>query len=101
MFICATDEPSTPAELAALEEGKSVQDYCNHWHAKQKGLCEAFDLSFDYFGRSSSVQNRVLTQGFAKTLWEAGFIEERVTNHGLKYLGYLAVEEQRSRRRRS
>ena len=28
MFICATDEPGTPAELAALEEGKSVQDYC-------------------------------------------------------------------------
>ena len=79
LFICATDEHGTPAELAAMEEGKSVQDYCNHWHAKQKRLCEAFDLSFDYFGRSSSVQNRVLTQGFAKTLWEAGFIEERVT----------------------
>jgi len=79
LFICATDEHGTPAELAALEEGKSVQDYCNYWHAKQKQLCDGFYLSFDYFGRSSSRQNRILTQGFARTLWEAGFIEERVT----------------------
>jgi methionyl-tRNA synthetase len=79
LFICATDEHGTPAELAALEEGKSVQDYCDHWHAEQKRLYEAFHLSFDYFGRSSSAQNRALTQDFAKTLWEMGFIEERVT----------------------
>jgi methionyl-tRNA synthetase len=79
LFICATDEHGTPAELAALEEGKSVQEYCDHWHAEQKRQYEGFHLSFDYFGRSSSAQNRALTQGFAKTLWEAGFIEERVT----------------------
>ena len=79
LFICATDEHGTPAELAAMEEGKSVQDYCNYSHAKQKQLCDGFYLSFDYFGRSSSRQNRILTQGFARTLWEAGFIEERVT----------------------
>jgi methionyl-tRNA synthetase len=79
LFICATDEHGTPAELAALEEGRSVQDYCDYWHAEQKRLYEGFHLSFDYFGRSSSAQNRRLTQGFARTLWEAGFIEQRVT----------------------
>jgi methionyl-tRNA synthetase len=79
LFICATDEHGTPAELAALVVGKSVKDYCDHWHAEQKRLYEAFHLSFDYFGRSSSAQNRALTQDFAKTLWEMGFIEERVT----------------------
>jgi methionyl-tRNA synthetase len=79
LFICATDEHGTPAELAALEEGRSVQDYCDHWHAEQKRLYQGFHLSFDYFGRSSSAQNRRLTQGFAQTLWEAGFIEQRVT----------------------
>jgi methionyl-tRNA synthetase len=79
LFICATDEHGTPAELAALEEGKSVQEYCDRWHAAQKHLYESFHLSFDHFGRSSSAQNRAVTQGFARTLWEAGFIEERVT----------------------
>jgi methionyl-tRNA synthetase len=79
LFICATDEHGTPAELAALEEGRSVQQYCDFWHAEQKRLYEGFYLSFDYFGRSSSAQNRTLTQSFARTLWEGGFIEERVT----------------------
>jgi methionyl-tRNA synthetase len=36
-------------------------------------------MSWDHFGRSSSPQNHRLTQAFAQQLWEAGFIEERVT----------------------
>ncbi len=79
LAICATDEHGTPAELAALEEGLPIQDYCAKWHAIQKSLGEGFGLSFDHFGRSSSPQNRTLTQDFARTLWEAGFIEERTT----------------------
>lgn len=79
LFICATDEHGTPAELAALEEGLPVAAYCAKWYAIQKRLGEGFRLSFDYFGRSSSAENRALTQAFAQTLWEGGFLEERVT----------------------
>ena len=79
LFICATDEHGTPAELAALEEGLPIAEYCAKWWAIQKKLCDGFGLSFDYFGRSSSPQNRELTQGFAKVLWERGHIEERTT----------------------
>ncbi len=79
LFLCATDEHGTPAELAALEEGQTVQQYCDYWHAEQKRLYEAFYLSFDHFGRSSSAQNRTLTQNFARALWELGLMEERVT----------------------
>jgi methionyl-tRNA synthetase len=38
------------------------------------------NLSFDYFGRSSSLQNRALTQHFFKRLDNRGFIEERRLN---------------------
>src|SRR5215472_10324503 len=55
LFICATDEHGTPADI--------YRD---------------FDLSFDYFGRSSSPQNRELTNHFYRRLDEAGFIEERL-----------------------
>lgn len=79
LFICATDEHGTPAELAALEEGLPIAEYCAKWWAIQKKLGDGFGLSFDYFGRSSSPQNRELTQGFAKALWERGHIEERTT----------------------
>lgn len=79
LFICATDEHGTPAELAALEEGRTVREYCDHWHEVQKTLGAGFGLSFNHFGRSSSPENRALTQGFAQALWEAGYLEERTT----------------------
>ncbi|MDE3240786.1 MAG: methionine--tRNA ligase [Paracoccaceae bacterium] len=76
MFICATDEHGTPAELAAAKAGKPVEAYCAEMHEVQKKLGEGFRLSFDHFGRSSSARNRALTQYFAKTLGEQGLIEE-------------------------
>jgi len=79
LFICATDEHGTPAELAALEAGQDVATYCAEQHEIQKRLGARFDLSWDYFGRSSSVQNRELTQAFARALWKNGHLEVRTT----------------------
>ncbi len=76
MFICATDEHGTPAELAAAKAGKPVADYCAEMHAVQARIAEGFGLSFDHFGRSSSPQNHRLTQHFAGRLADAGLIEE-------------------------
>ncbi|MFK0252498.1 methionine--tRNA ligase [Streptomyces sp. NPDC090445] len=77
LYICATDEHGTPAELAAKEAGLSVADFCAQAHDAQKAVYDGFELSFDYFGRSSSEQNREITQHFARRLQENGFIEER------------------------
>ncbi len=76
MFICATDEHGTPAELAAAKAGKPVAEYCAEMWQVQKDLSDGFRLSFDHFGRSSSPQNRTLTQYFAGKLAENGLIEE-------------------------
>ncbi len=79
LFICATDEHGAPVELAALEAGKPVAEYCAHWYGVQKELGDRFGLSFDNFGRSSSVQNHELTLHFARQLWKNGFLELRTT----------------------
>ena len=76
LYICATDEHGTPAELAAAKAGQPVAAYCAEMHETQKRLGDGFRLSFDFFGRSSSDRNKALTQHFAKRLWEAGLIEE-------------------------
>jgi len=76
MFICATDEHGTPAELAAAKTGEPVADYCARMHDVQAELAAGFRLSFDHFGRSSSPQNHRLTQHLAGRLAEAGMIEE-------------------------
>ena len=76
LFLCATDEHGTPAELAAAKAGQDVAEYCAKMHKVQSELAEGFRLSFDHFGRSSSPQNHALTQHFAGKLDEAGLIEE-------------------------
>ncbi|MGJ8585417.1 MAG: methionine--tRNA ligase [Marinosulfonomonas sp.] len=76
MFICATDEHGSPAEIAAQKAGQPVAEYCAEMHQVQSDLADKFRLSFDHFGRSSSPQNYKLTQHFAGALAEAGLIEE-------------------------
>src|SRR6056297_461416 len=76
LFLCATDEHGTPAELAAAKAGKPVAAYCAEMHDVQAKIAEGFGLSFDHFGRSSSPQNHKLTQAFATRLAEVGLIKE-------------------------
>ncbi|MEO8242861.1 MAG: methionine--tRNA ligase [bacterium] len=77
MFICATDEHGTPAELAAAKAGQPVEEYCAEMHDVQAEIAEGFRLSFDHFGRSSSQRNHRLTQHFAGVLDANGLIREQ------------------------
>lgn len=77
LYICATDEHGTPAEIAAAQAGLDVATYCSQQHELQARVYQQFGLSFDFFGRTSSPQNKELTQYFYRRLDENGFIEER------------------------
>jgi len=76
LFLCATDEHGTPAELAAAKAGKPVAEYCAEMHDVQAQIATGFRLSFDHFGRSSSPQNHNLTQAIAGRLADIGLIKE-------------------------
>jgi len=78
-YICATDEHGTPAELAAQAQQIPVQQYCDEQYAIQRKAGEGFNLSFDWFGRSSRPANHALTQHFAQALEARGLIEERTS----------------------
>ncbi len=77
LYICATDEHGTPAELAAQAAGVSVRAYCDEQHDIQKKAGDDFLLSYDFFGRSSGDENARLTQHFAHVLEANGLLEER------------------------
>jgi methionyl-tRNA synthetase len=79
LYICATDEHGTPAELAAAEAGQDVRAYCDAQFEIQRDACAGFKLSFDHFGRSSNPPNHKLTQAFCEALEKNGLIEERVS----------------------
>ena len=80
---CCSSAPPTstarPAELAAKEAGLEVAEYCRIQHEVQRDVGERFGLSWDHFGRSSSPENRELTQHFAARLDAEGYLEERTT----------------------
>lgn len=77
LFICGTDDHGTPVEIAAQKENTPVTEFVKYWHDFQEEIYTRFGLSFDHFGSSSSQQNRVLTQHFAKKLLDAGLIDVR------------------------
>lgn len=77
LFICGTDEHGTPAELAALDANLSVEDYCEKMFHKQKEVFEAFNIKFDYFGRTSGKANKELTQEIFLLLEKNNFISEK------------------------
>ena len=54
VFICGSDEHGVPITIAAEKEGVSPQDIVDRFHDMNKKTFEAFGISFDYFGRTSS-----------------------------------------------
>ena len=77
IYICGTDEHGTPSELGAKKEGVNVLDYTTKYHNLHKEIYKKFDLSFDYFGRTSSHVNSEITQKIAKQLFENGYLYEK------------------------
>ncbi|HEX2859938.1 MAG TPA: methionine--tRNA ligase [Alphaproteobacteria bacterium] len=75
VFVCATDDHGTPAEIAALKANQPVAEYCAEQHDIQKGIYERFGISFDHFGATSRKPNHDITQRIARELWHNGMFE--------------------------
>ena len=77
LYIAGTDEHGSPCEIGAKKENVSVEEYTSKYHNIHKDIYQKFNLSFDYFGRTSSKENIETTQSIAKELFNNGFIEQR------------------------
>ncbi len=77
LYICGTDEHGTPSEVGAVKEGMDVGEYCTKYHNRHKNVYKEFNLSFDYFGRTSSPQNEEIVYHIFDQLDKNGFIEEK------------------------
>lgn len=77
LCVCGTDEHGTPSEVGAAQEGMDVYDYCTKYHLRHKATYEAFNLSFDYLGRTSSEQSKEITYHIFSKLDENGYINEK------------------------
>ena len=59
--------------------GITFEDFCAAMYATQRDIYQQFNISFDYFGRSSDAKNHALTQQIFLELEAQGMIEERET----------------------
>ncbi|MBE6456017.1 MAG: methionine--tRNA ligase [Alphaproteobacteria bacterium] len=79
LYICGTDEHGTPSEVGAAKENMPVEDYCTKYHNLHAEMYKGFNLSFDYFGRTCSEQNKEIVYRIFNELDKNGLISEKVT----------------------
>ncbi len=77
LYICGTDEHGTPSEVGAAKEGMDIGEYCTKYHNRHRQAYKDFNLSFDFFGRTSSRENQEMTYHIFEQLDKNGFIEEK------------------------
>lgn len=76
LYVCGTDEYGTATETRALQEGKSPEQLCKHYHEIHKVAYKWFNIAFDYFGRTSIKEHTEITQDIFLKLHENGYIKE-------------------------
>lgn len=79
LFVCASDEHGAAAELRAADAGVDVASHCARLYEGWSGVARSLGLSFDVFGRSSSLRTLEQTQYFLRRLEQEGYIEARST----------------------
>lgn len=76
LYICGTDEYGTATETKALEEGKSPRALCDYYHTIHRDIYRWFNISFDYFGRTSTPAHTEIVQSIFNDIEKNGFIKE-------------------------
>ncbi|ORY63015.1 tRNA synthetases class I (M)-domain-containing protein [Pseudomassariella vexata] len=79
LYICGTDEYGTATETKALETKQTPQQLCDEFHKKHKDVYDWFEISFDYFGRTTTQKQTEIAQDIFLKLYKNGYLEERTT----------------------
>ena len=77
LYICGTDEYGTASETRALKEGVTPRELCDHYHAIHRDIYKWFNISFDYFGRTSTEKQTEIVQAIFNEVDKNGYITER------------------------
>lgn len=77
MYVCGTDEYGTASETRALQEGVTPRELCDHYHKIHRDIYKWFNISFDYFGRTSTPLQTEIVQHIFNKVDENGYISEK------------------------
>ena len=73
-YICASDDFGTPILIQSEREGKTPQEYVDHWNRRDRDDFAALGIDFDMFDRTSSEENVKFVQYVFEKLYNAGHI---------------------------
>lgn len=79
LFICGSDEHGVAISMKAKKEGITPKEVIDKYHNMIKNSFDAFGISFDYYGRTSSDVHRETAQEFFKTMHDEGCFEAQTT----------------------
>ncbi|XP_018425248.1 PREDICTED: methionine--tRNA ligase, cytoplasmic isoform X3 [Nanorana parkeri] len=74
LYVCGTDEYGTATETKAMEEGLTPQQICDKYNAVHTAIYKWFNISFDYFGRTTTSHQTKIAQEIFHRLLERGFL---------------------------
>lgn len=77
LHISGSDEHGVAIMIGAEKEKKSYAEYVDGWHEAHKKLFDQYQVSFDFFGRTSAPYHRVETLDWFERLNAAGFITKK------------------------
>ena len=79
LFICGSDEHGVAISMKAKKEGITPKEVIDKYHNIIKNSFDAFGISFDYYGRTSSEVHHQTAQAFFKTMHDKDCFETQTT----------------------
>ncbi len=79
LYICGTDEYGTASETKALQENTTPRELCDRYHKIHEDIYKWFNISFDYFGRTSTEKQTEIVQSIFNEVDKNGYITEETT----------------------
>jgi methionyl-tRNA synthetase len=77
LHISGSDEHGVPIMLNAQKAKQPYRDYVNHWHNEHKNLFAKYEITFDFFGQTSSEYHKEETLKWFNKLYADKAIERR------------------------
>ncbi|KAM9320970.1 methionine--tRNA ligase, cytoplasmic [Gastrophryne carolinensis] len=74
LYVCGTDEYGTATETKAMEEGLTPRQICDKYNAVHSAIYKWFNISFDFFGRTTTQQQTTIAQDIFNRLLERNFL---------------------------
>lgn len=77
LYMCADDTHGTATMIRSQQEGRSEEELIAKIQADHERDLAGFDIAFDNYGSTHSLENRALCGEFWRAIRQAGLVKER------------------------